>query len=230
MANMLGLDMLKYPVLPAQPAQPQQLQTGGPLPAVPAVTHQLQTGGPLPATPVQPRAPGNTGIVPPGTQPTYNAFGPAQTVEQMASYLLDSQGAYLRGARRNGLDVAQERGLLNGNMAAQSSERAAIDAAQPLISEGMNLVNSREQRALTAKLQSDQALQQDWLNSNQYNREFNGNLSLIPISNSLDFMKYIFQKGAEDPEVFTPNTMAGMQNFFTQSMLAMLQQFFPNSK
>lgn len=223
------------------------MQTGGPLPPTP-VAQPVRTGGPLPPTPVS----GNTGIVPPhlqtggGLPPTpvqqpgspinLSNFGPAQTVNDTIKALIN--GPIMENARQRGLETAATRGLMNSNIAAGSAQRAALESLQPYVSESMNLLNSREQRALTQnesaldrqfrqQLQNDSVLQQDWLASNAYNREFNGNLSLVPIANSAEFMQYLFQLGAQDPEVYTPNVLAGMQNFFTQSFQAMLQNFFP---
>lgn len=209
------------------------LKTGGPLPPT-KVTTNLQTGGPNPPVPYTPGtgAPnGNTGVVPP------NPYGPAQTVEDMVNHFIN--GRYAQNARLRGMEVANQRGLINSSLAAGASSRAALESVQPFVSEGMSLLNNRESRAQTALeaerdrqfrrlLQSDQATQQDWLNSNQFNREFNANLSMIPIASSADFLKYVAQLGAENPEVYTPNIMAGMQNFFTQSMLALLDQFMPD--
>lgn len=234
---------------PVQVTPRPPLQTGGPNPPVPYTPPPLRTGGPQPPVKVTPLPPlktggpnppvyigpgnpnGNTGVVPP------NPYGPAQTVEDMVNHFINGQ--YAQNARRRGMEQANQRGMINSSLSAGASSRAALESIQPFVSEGMSLLNQRESRAQTALeserdrqfrrlLQNDQATQQDWLNSNQFNREFNANLSMIPIASSTDFMKYLFQLGAENPEVYTPNIMAGMQNFFTQSMLSLLDQFMPD--
>lgn len=222
------------PPVPVTTTTTPPLQTGGPQPPVKVTAlPPMQTGGPNPPvklpTPTVP-----TGPVPP---PVENPYGPAQTVNDMINAF--ANGQYANNARRRGLEMANQRGLLNSSIAAGASQRAALESIQPFVSEGMSLLNNRESRAQTALeaerdrqfrrlLQTDQATQQDWLNSNQFNREFNANLSMIPIASSTEFMQYLFQLGAENPEVYTPNIMAGMQNFFTQSMLAMLDKFMPD--
>lgn len=247
-----------YPAVPVV----NTLQTGGPNPPVPVqTTAPVRTGGPLPPTPVNPGGYDGSGINPngmytqnwqtggpqppvkwggatqtPGSPVNLNSFGPAQTVEDMMNHFLNGQ--YAQNARQRGMETASSRGLINSNIAAGASQRAALEAVQPFVSEGMNLLNSREQRALTQnesfldrqfrqQMQNDSVKQQDWLANNAYNREFNGNLSLVPIANSAEFMQYLFQLGAQDPEVYTPNVLAGMQNFFTQNFMSMLQNFFP---
>jgi hypothetical protein len=65
-----------------------------------------------------------------------NAYVGTTTPDEMVSNqlngLLAAGGTYLTGARSAGLDAANDRGLLNGGIAAQNSQRAAIQAALPI--------------------------------------------------------------------------------------------------
>ena len=165
-------------------------------------------------------------------------FGPAQTVNDMINSFIN--GPYAQNAYRRGVEQAAARGLANSSIAGGQAQRAALEAVQPFVSEGMSLLNQREGRALTQQesqlqrdfqrmMQGDAVAQQNWLANQAYSREFNGNLSMIPIANSMQFMQYLFQAGMNDPEVFTPQVLSGYQNFFQQTMLSMLQQFFPST-
>jgi hypothetical protein len=100
-----------------------------------------------------------------------------------------------------------------------------------------NLLNEREgrnftgqqnalDRSLKDKLQSDAAFQQDWLNSNNFTRQFNAALSMIPINSADQLTQMIAQFGAQDPETFTPQVMSGMINFLTQNMSAIIDKYF----
>jgi hypothetical protein len=78
------------------------------------------------------------------------------------------------------------------------------------------------------QLQSNQVMQQDWLNNNEFSRNFNATLSLLPVNNAFDMAKTIQAYAAENPEVYTPTVISGMTNFFNQNMLAIMQQYFPD--
>ena len=77
-------------------------------------------------------------------------------------------------------------------------------------------------------LQNDSVLQQDWLSSQDFTRQFNANLALLPINNAMELSNMVAQYALENPEVYTPDIISGMQSFFTGSFLAMMQQYFPN--
>jgi len=76
-------------------------------------------------------------------------------------------------------------------------------------------------------MQQDNAVLQDWMNSNQFNREFNGALSMMPINNTYQLMQNIMQYGLDNPEVYTPDVISGTSNFFTRNMFDVLSQYFP---
>lgn len=77
-------------------------------------------------------------------------------------------------------------------------------------------------------LQGDAALQQDWLSSQNFTREFNAQLATLPLTNAASLSNLIAQYALENPEVYTPEVISGMQSFFTGSLIATLQQYFPN--
>jgi hypothetical protein len=173
-----------------------------------------------------------------------------QVVQDNLNGLLSSDSPYIQNARLRGAEAAQGRGLRNSSIAAGASERAAIEAAQPILSEIQSLTRQRENLAFQGEqsqldrtqqvnnamlgfefqrtLQSNAALQQDWLSSQNFTREFNGSLAQVPIANAAALSQMIAQYALENPEVYTPETISGMQNFFTGSLAAILQQYFPS--
>lgn len=249
------------------------------------------------------------------TVPSASTSG--STVQDYLNGLLSENGSYLQNASRRGLETANSRGMLNGSIAAGASSRAAIEAAQPILDQIMNLNNAREgmsftqgentlnrtlqerlqaqgfnfeggQNDLNRKLQSslqsqnlgfqgqqnsldraqsvnnqllqgtlqermarlgadinsnaaqqdfefrrtlqgDQAAQQDWLATNQFNNQFNANLSMIPVTSSMQMLQALSQYALEDPETYTPEVMSGFTTFFNNNMVNLLQQYFPNS-
>lgn len=252
--------------------------------------------------------------------------------------ILNREGSYIANARRRGLEQAAGRGMLNSSIAAGASQRAATEAAQPILSEIMGLNNQREgqdfaarqnainqafgltqnreqqaferatqtinnamnltqqerdaalaqlrdqfaaatqlsgqreQNAFTGqqnqldriqgvnnallgstlaqrqallgsqlgreeaildtqlrqRLQSDATTQQDWLNSRNFTREFNGALSMMPISSSFQMNQMIQQYALENPEIYTPEVISGMTNFFNRNMISILETYFPD--
>lgn len=71
-----------------------------------------------------------------GQNSTSNAYTRQVQPNELASYqlqgLLASDSPYIAQARQAGLDVSNDRGLLNSSMAAGNSERAAIQSALPI--------------------------------------------------------------------------------------------------
>lgn len=82
------------------------------------------------------------GNLPPGTWNAGGANGNNAYVRQanpnelvstnLSSLLDDPNSAYMQNARRNGLNVAGSRGLMNSSIAAGNSQRAAIEAGLPV--------------------------------------------------------------------------------------------------
>lgn len=168
-------------------------------------------------------------------------FGPTQVVGQMMdTFTNPATSPYIQNARRRGLEAAQQRGLLNSSIAAGSAERAGIEAAQPLVNQAVGLLDAREARALNQaqfdqtqnfnrEQLREQAVLDDWLQSNSFNRQFNANLSLLPINNTFDLLQNLMQYGTENPQVWTPDIISGTSNFFTNNMFDILNRYFPGT-
>lgn len=277
------------------PLAPRPLAVATQLPAVPtALPPSGVIGTQLPALDgagfVATTQPGGPAIAPNDVVAGVNQqFGmatlpsAADTTMTALDQILNREGSYITNARRRGLELANQRGLLNSNMAAGASERAAVEAAQPILSQIMGLtgqregqnfdatmqsraaaqdvINRREQNAfvgqqaaldrtqgvndallgsqlaerqatveanLRGQLQGDATRQQDWLSDRQFNREFNSALSMMSIGSVYDLNRAIFDYAAENPEVYTPEIISGMTNFFQANLTGLLQQYFPD--
>lgn len=327
------LQQLQLPGLSGQQYVAQAYGTNNQSPAIPSAAPwqgvPINTGGWNPVNPVQ-SGPG--GMVEDPTQS-------GQRVQGFLNDLLNSGNPYLTNAARRGLETAGTRGLLNSSIAAGSSTRSAIEAAQPILNEIMGLNNAREgmrftggenaaqrqlqadmqaqglnfegqqnqlQRELTANLQqqgwgfeaaqaeaqrqlqamlsreglafqgeqaqlnrtqdvnnmmlnselglrnmaassfynqqnaqqdfnfrralqSDSVAQQDWLTNQNFSREFNAGLAMLPIQNASQLHNYMMQAALEQPEVFTPEILSGFSNFFNNQFLAQMQMYFPQT-
>jgi hypothetical protein len=134
----------------------------------------------------------------------------------------DAQNAVNRAfqGQQAGLDRAQ--GVNNTLLQSQLAERMAQ------LNAGINANAAQQDFEFRRTLQSDAATQQDWLATNQFNNQFNANLSLIPVSNSMQMLQALSQYALEDPETFTPEVMSGFTTFFNNNMVNLLNQYFPN--
>lgn len=176
----------------------------------------------------------------PVAQPAISPFAPAQVAADTMNQLIDPNSQYIQNARRRGIEHAAARGLGNSSIAAGASQRAAIEAAQPLVNNAMGLLADREGRAFTGEqaqfdrdfrrtLQNDSIAQQDWINSQSFNREFYGALSMMPINSAFQLNTMIQQYALENPDVYTQNVISGMSNFFNQNMAQILRDYFPQN-
>lgn len=131
----------------------------------------------------------------------------------------------------------------------KNREQNEYQNARDRMAQAMNLTGQREQNAftgqqsqldrtqsvnnqlLTAELRKGQAVDdaklQDWLNNQNYTRQFNGNLAMLPIQSAADLTAAISAMAIQDPELYTPEIVSGMTEFFNNNMLAILQQYFP---
>lgn len=196
----------------------------------PVTTSGRVTGGaaPVATTPTFPTAQAPQQIYQPN-------MGAGNVVQDYLSQLLNSDSPYIQNARRTGLEMAASRGLLNSSIAAGNSQRAAIDAAQPILNEITNLHNQREQLAFTGEqnqMDRDQQITMarinDWAANNQFQREYNGQLSLIPITSVAGLNNSLMQAAIDNPEIFPPQIVSGLGEFFGTNLLSMLQQWFPS--
>lgn len=199
--------------------------------ATPATNVGIPGGNVPPATPL---TPGTPTPVPPGLGLDFmRNVTPNELVNNQLDALLNANSPYMRNARQRGVEYAASRGNINSSIAGGASQRAALEAALPIANADAQVY--REANA--ANFDSLSQLRQmrvagdieNWLADNTFNREFNGQLALMPIQSSLDMMAYIAQRAMEDPAVYTPDVMSGFQNFFQQNMFDILSNYFGNS-
>lgn len=112
-------------------------------------------------------------------------------------------------------------GVNNALLANQISERQAQLA--DYYSRGQMVLDGQ----IRQRIQADSVAQQDWLADRNFTREFNGALSMMPIRNAYDMSSAIQKYALSEPEVYTPQVISGMTNFFQQNMLSILAQYFP---
>lgn len=194
--------------IPTQPTPPQSLT---PQPAT-----NVGIGPRMPTAPLTGAPNGNGGIVPQPAQAPPFSFGAGNVVQDYLTQLTNPNSPYMRNATQRGLEIAGQRGNLNSSIAAGAARRASLEAVQPFVSEAMGLHRSREGYAA-----------QDWLNSNQFNREFSSALALMPIKSSFDMLQTLMSYGAENPQIYTPTVMSGLSNFFNQNMQDIMSRYFP---
>ena len=139
------------------------------------------------------------------------------TSQAMASLdqVTGANSPYIANARRRGLEVAATRGGINSSIAAGSSERAALEAAMPLVQQG-----------LAIDQQAQQVQYDNWLSQQNFGRALFGQ----QFTNSLGMLNQIQQYALEDPELYTPEVISGYSNFFQQNMNDILQRYFGASR
>ena len=135
------------------------------------------------------------------------------TSQAMASLdqVTGANSPYIANARRRGLEVAATRGGINSSIAAGSSERAALEAAMPLVQQG-----------LAIDQQAQQVQYDNWLAEQNFGRALFGQ----QFSSSLGMLNQIQQYALEDPELYTPEVISGFSNFFQQNMNDTMQRYF----
>lgn len=119
------------------------------------------------ATTVTPTQIASSYTAPPATaiQPSVNA---GADVQGWLNSLLSADNSYIQNARTTGLEQAAARGLRNSSIAAGASQRSAIDAAAPILSQITGLAGQREQQAVSAQQsQFDRSLSQQQLADQQ---------------------------------------------------------------
>lgn len=188
-------------------------------------------GNPLPPVTTGTPAPvplGATAPAPPPTLPsqTFNMALPAfqqsspfpfagtdynARLQTSLDYFMDPNSQYMQNARQRGLELAATRGGMNSSIAAGASERAALEAAMPLA-----------QSAVGMQAGAEQAQIQDWLAQNGFNRE----MAAMPFTNSMNMLNRISELGMQDPELYTPSVVSGLNNFFNQQMNDMISRYF----
>ena len=107
--------------------------------------------------------------------------------------------------------------------------RASLEAGLPIAqadaqayyganTQNNDALNAIRQSGVNSFLGQNDALfnaqSQDWLANNAFNRQFNGQLALLPIANAADMWSGLMDLAASNPMVFTPTVLAGYQDFF----------------
>lgn len=142
------------------------------------------------------------------------ASGTSQVLSSLES-IVGSNSPYIQNARRRGLETAATRGGINSSIAAGSSERAALDAAQPLVSQAVNIDQQNLQQQRGAEYDN-------WLSQQNFGRALYGQ----KFSSSLDMLNYLQQAAVNDPELYTPEVTSGFSNFFQKNMQDIMQRYF----
>lgn len=271
MATLDTLQTAMAASVPRMRAGAQPLPAPGAQPLAPPTTPVTWPQPPVPQGAVpQQTVPAQPAVVPTTTTaPTF--LQPSNEAGLVGSYLnqfLGADSALMRNARTTGLEMAASRGLANSSIAAGNAQRAALDAALPLVSEAMGTFNQRENRqwqtgerlgqqgwtsgenlldrqqqtnerretqewtSTENRLDRDQQVSmvqlQDWLNNQSFMREFNANLATFPVQNATQLLNTIMQQALENPQVYTPDIISGMSEFFTTNFLDVLSRYFPN--
>lgn len=144
---------------------------------------------------------------------TWNPNLPSGTsmVAGSLEQLLSPGSSYIQNARRAGVNQAAQRGGINSSIAAGASERAAIDAALPLVQQAVNIDQSREEVAAN-----------DWLSKQNFGRALQGQT----FTSTLGMLQAIQDYALADPELYTPEVTSGYSNFFQKNMNDILSNFF----
>ena len=138
---------------------------------------------------------------------------PSGTSQVMSSLdqVVGANSPYIANAHRRGLEVAATRGGINSSIAAGSAERAALEAAMPLVQQG-----------LAIDQQAQQVQYDNWLAEQNFGRALFGQ----QFSSSLGMLNQLQQYALEDPELYTPEVISGYSNFFQQNMNDTMQRYF----
>lgn len=122
------------------------------------------------------------------------------TMDAAQKYALDPNSAFMQNARQEGIEYSSQRGLINSSIAGGNSQRAAIQASQPIANAIFNDSNN--------------------------SRDFYRAAKLLPLQHALSFSTDFATMAAEQPDVYTPGYVNGMTNFFMSNMQNVMQNFF----
>lgn len=165
-----------------------------------------------------------------------------------------ASGAAQRSAIESSMPILNQAMGLNNLREGQNfqalmqSRNQAFDLTQNSINQALEMHRQRESQAfqgqqnqlnrtqevnnqlLASQLRKgetiDNAKIQDWLNNQTFTREFNGALSMLPITSAVNLTQAITNYALQDPELYTPTVVSGMTEFFNRNMQAILQQYF----
>lgn len=147
--------------------------------------------------------------------PFANAQDPSQMVQESLETMLNPNSSYIQNARQRGVEYAASRGGLNSSIAAGAAERSAMEAATPLVGQALDIQKTR-----------DILVGQDWLATQGFNREFQGQMAMMPVQNAFNMLQSVQQMSLQDPALYTPDVVSGYSNFFSQNMTNVMNSFF----
>lgn len=135
------------------------------------------------------------------------------TEQAMASLdtVMNSNSPYIQNARRRGLETAAARGGINSSIAAGASERAALEAGMPLVQQGMQIDSAAQN-----------AQYENWLSQQNFGRALVGQA----FNSTSDMLRSVQEYALADPELYTPDVVSGMSNFFDKIMNESLKRYF----
>lgn len=139
----------------------------------------------------------------------------AQTVQGNLSAFMDPNSQLVQQARQRGAEYANTRGGLNSSIAAGAAERAVIENA-----------NALGGQATAIDMQREQTNMENWLNTQNFNRAMFGQFQQGAFQSSLGMLEMLQRASIEDPELYTPDIVSGMSNFFNMNMADQLKRYF----
>lgn len=164
-------------------------------------------------------APMYPALAAPQAQPASAYYGrgletPTSIVQGSLESMLDPNSRYIQNARQRGLEYANTRGGINSSIAAGASERAAIEAAAPLAQQAVQIQQARES-----------ANRENWLSQQNFARALQGQFSSAKLNSSLEMLSAIQQYALEDPELYTPEVVSGLSDFFSKNQNDILSRY-----
>lgn len=156
----------------------------------------------------------NTAYTPSTPYVTPTTSGTTQVMGALES-VIGGNSPYIQNARRRGYETAATRGGINSSIAAGSAERSALEAAAPLAMQGVNIDQQNLQQTRGAEYDN-------WLSGQNFGRALYGQ----KFTNSLQMLNTLQQASIADPELYTPEVMSGLGNFFEQSTNDILKRYF----
>lgn len=139
----------------------------------------------------------------------------AQTVQSNLDSFMSPNSALIQQARQDGMQFAQQRGGINSSIAAGAAQRSAMDQAGNLA-----------QQATAIDQQREAVTMDNWLNTQNFNRAMFGQFQQGAFQNSLNMLQGLQQASMADPELFTPDIVSGMSNFFQMNMGDILKRYY----
>lgn len=153
--------------------------------------------------------------------PTPSTYQPAQlktgsaVVQDNLTSFLNPNSDYIKQATQQGLETAATRGGINSSIAAGTSRRAAQEVAGNLAQQATSIDQNREQ------VQAE-----NWMNQQNFSRALQGQLTGQVFTNSLNMLSAVQNYALEDPELYTPEVVSGLTNFFTKNMNNLLGKYY----